>query len=133
KLLADERLGFARHYLEDLRKYRPYLLSEPEERVLTEKSVSGKAAWSRLFNELTSAIEVELDGRTTTLEEGLSRIAHPDSEVRATAAAAITKALQPGLRTRAYVYNTLMSDKSIDDRLRGYPSWITSRNLSNEA
>jgi oligoendopeptidase F len=133
KLLADDRIGFARHYLEDLRKYRPYLLSEPEERILTEKAVSGKGAWSRLFNELTSAIEIDLDGRTTTLEEGLSRIAHPDAEVRATAAAAITEGLRPGLRTRAYVYNTLMNDKAIDDRLRGYPSWITSRNLSNEA
>ena len=132
-LLADERIQFARHHLEDLRKYRPYLLSEPEERVLAEKSVSGRGAWSRLFNELTSAIEVQLDGRAATLEEALSRIASPDPEVRATTAAAVTAALEPGLRTRAYVYNTLLSDKAIDDRLRGYPSWITSRNLSNEA
>jgi oligoendopeptidase F len=133
KLLADERIGFARHYLEDLRKHRPYLLSEPEEKILTEKSVSGRAAWSRLFNEQTSAIEVELDGQPSTLEAALSRIASPDPEVRATTAAAVTKALQPGLRTRAYIYNTLLSDKAIDDRLRGYPSWITSRNLANEA
>ncbi|HEX4905419.1 MAG TPA: M3 family oligoendopeptidase [Acidimicrobiales bacterium] len=132
-LLADERIGFARHYLEDLRKHRPYLLSEPEEKILAEKSVSGRQAWSRLFNELTSAIEVELDGQTTTLEAALSRIASPDPEARAAAAAAITDALRPGLRTRAYVYNTLLSDKAIEDRLRGYPSWITSRNLSNEA
>ena len=133
KLLTDDRIAFARHYLEDLRKYRPYLLTEPEERILSEKAVSGRAAWSRLFNELTSSIEVDLDGRPATLEEALSRIASPDAEVRATAAAAVTDALKPGLRTRAYVYNTLMSDKATDDRLRGYPSWITSRNLSNEA
>ena len=37
------------------------------------------------------------------------------------------------MRTRAYVYNTILLDKSIEDRLRGYPSWISSRNLSNEA
>jgi oligoendopeptidase F len=133
KLLADERIGFARHYLEDLRKYRPFLLSEPEERILNEKSVSGRGAWSRLFNELTSAIEVELDGQVTTLEAGLSRLSAPDPEVRAAAAAAVTAGLKPGLRTRAYVFNTLLNDKAIDDRLRGYPSWITSRNLSNEA
>jgi oligoendopeptidase F len=133
ELLADDRLHFARHYLEDLRKMRPYLLTEPEERVLSEKAVTGRGAWSRLFSELTSAIEVEIDGRTTTLEEGLSRIQSPDPQVRADAAAAVTAALKPGLRTRAFVYNTLLADKATDDRLRGYPTWITSRNLSNEA
>jgi oligoendopeptidase F len=133
ELLADPALDVARHHLRSARRYRDHLLSEPEERILSEKSVSGEAAWSRLFNELTSAIEVQLDGRTATLEEGLSRLASPSPETRADAAAAVTEALRPGLRTRAYIYNTLMSDKSIDDRLRGYPSWISSRNLSNEA
>jgi len=132
-LLADDRLHFCRHYLLDLRKHRPYLLSEPEEKLLTEKAVTGRAAWSRLFNELTGAIEVELDGERTSLEAGLSRLSHPDPEVRAAAAAAVTEGLRPGLRTRAFVYNTLLADKATDDRLRGYPSWITSRNLSNEA
>src|SRR5262249_61833118 len=53
--------------------------------------------------------------------------------VRRTPAEAITVALEPGLRTRAFVFNTLLVDKPIDDRLRKYPSWIASRNLSNEA
>ena len=132
-LLADERLAFAAHHLRSERRYRDHLLTEPEERILTEKAVSGRSAWSRLFNELTSTIEVTLDGRTTTLEEGLSRLASPSPEARATAAAAVTEALRPGLRTRAYIFNTLLHDKAIDDRLRGYPSWISSRNLANEA
>src|SRR5918993_245354 len=50
-----------------------------------------------------------------------------------TTAEAVTEALAPGLRTRAYLYNTLLHDKAVDDRLRGYPTWATSRNLSNEA
>lgn len=133
RLLADERLVFAAHHLRAERRYRDHLLTEPEERILTEKSVTGRSAWSRLFNELTSTIEVELDGRTTTLEEGLSRLGSPSSEVRAEAAAAVTEALRPGLRTRAFVFNTLLHDKAVDDRLRGYPSWISARNLANEA
>jgi oligoendopeptidase F len=132
-LLADERLAFAAHHLRSERRYRDHLLTEPEERVLTEKSVTGRAAWSRLFNELTSTIDVELDGRATTLEEALSRLASPSPQVRAESAAAVTKALEPGLRTRAFVFNTLLHDKAVDDRLRNYPSWISSRNLSNEA
>ncbi len=133
QLLADERLAFAAHHLRSARRYRDHLLSEPEERILTEKSITGSSAWSRLFNELTSTIEVQLDGRTTTLEEGLSRLGSPSPETRAGAAAAVTEALRPGLRTRAFVFNTLLHDKAVDDRLRGYPTWISSRNLSNEA
>jgi len=52
---------------------------------------------------------------------------------RKEAAAAFTAALAPGLRTRAYVYNTLLADKATDDRLRKYPSWLASRNLANQA
>ncbi|MCU1378982.1 MAG: oligoendopeptidase pepF/M3 family [Acidimicrobiales bacterium] len=132
-LLADERLAFAAHHLRSERRYRQHLLTEPEERILTEKSVTGRGAWSRLFNELTSTIDIQLDGRTTTLEEGLSRLAAPSPEIRAEAAAAVTEGLRPGLRTRAYIFNTLLHDKAVDDRLRAYPTWISSRNLANEA
>jgi oligoendopeptidase F len=148
ELLADERLAFCAHHLRNLRRYRDHVLSEPEERVLTETSVAGASAWVRLFDELSSAIEVDLpaelvggggDGAdaggnvAVSLEQGLSLLQHPDREVRATAAAAVTAGLAPGLRTRAYVFNTLLLDKSVDDRLRSYPTWVSSRNLSNEA
>ncbi len=133
ELLADPRLAFAAHYLRSALRYRPHLLSEPEEIVLTEKSVTGRSAWERLFDEQISAITVQLDGQTTTLEAGLARLHAPDRSVRQAAAAAVTEALQPGLRTRGFVLNTLLADKSIDDRMRHFSSWIASRNLSNEA
>ncbi|MEA2457124.1 MAG: oligoendopeptidase, partial [Thermoleophilaceae bacterium] len=60
ELLADEGLDFCRHYLEKARRYRPHLLTEPEERLLAEKSVTSRAAWTRLFSEVTSAITVQL-------------------------------------------------------------------------
>jgi oligoendopeptidase F len=60
-------------------------------------------------------------------------LAAPDPEVRRVAAQAVTDALQPGLRTRAYIFNTLLHDKAVDDRLRTFPTWISSRNLANEA
>jgi len=143
ELLADERLAFCAHHLRTLRRYRDHLLSEPEERVLTEKSVSGAPAWIRLFNELTSAVEVVLPARlvggdgdepvTAGLEQGLSLLSHPDREVRRTAAEAVTAGLAPGLRTRAFVFNTLLVDKAVEDRLRSYPTWLSARNLANEA
>ncbi len=132
-LLADERLEFCAHYLRAARRYRPHLLSEPEERIMAEKAVTGRSAWSRLFSELTSTITVDLDGDTVSLEQGLSQLQSPDRDVRRRAAEAVTAGLEPGLRTRAYVFNTLLADKSTDDRLRHYPSWLASMNLANEA
>ena len=132
-MLADPALDHYRHWLESVRRYRPYLLSEPEEKIVTEKTVSGSSAWSRLHSELLSSLRVTLDGEEVSIETALSRLYRPEREIRQEAAEAMTAALAPGLRTRAYVYNTILLDKSIDDRLRGYPSWISSRNLSNEA
>ena len=147
ELLATEGLDFCRHYLATLRRYRPHLLTQPEERVLAEKRVTGESAWERLFSELVSAIEVDAprasaptagsngEGATerVALDAALSRLTSPDREIRRTTAQAVTDALSPGLRTRAYLFNTLLHDKAVDDRLRGYRSWISSRNLSNEA
>jgi oligoendopeptidase F len=164
ELLADPGLDFCRHHLRNVRRYREHLLSEPEEKILSEKSLTGATAWARLFEELTSAIEVELPIRSHPPEEidaaersggtgdgvgaggdgvggservaldvALSRLALPDREVRRAAAEAVTAALAPGLRTRAYVLNTLLADKSVDDRLRRYPNWLAARNLANEA
>jgi oligoendopeptidase F len=132
ELLAHGGLDFCRHYLRTARRYRPHLLSEPEELILTEKSLSGAGAWTRLFGELTSAIEVELE-QTVTLDVALARLASPSREVRQESAAAVTRALEPGLRTRAFIFNTLLVDKATDDRLRHYPHWLAARNLSNEA
>ncbi len=148
-LLSDPALDFCAHHLRSMHRYRDHMLSEPEEQLLTEKSVSGASAWVRLFDEQTSAITVELpaamlgddregdaeggDTMIAPLEAGLSMLQHPDRAVRRTAADAVTAGLEPGLRTRAFIFNTLLLDKSVDDRLRRYPTWVSERNLSNEA
>ena len=131
-LLADDELDKWRHWLRSLRKFRPYLLTEPEEKIFTEKSVSGVSAWGRLHEELLGAIRVQLDGDDVGLEEAMSKLYSGDRDLRQRAAGAVTEALEPGLRTRTYVFNTIVLDKSIDDRLRGYETWISSRNLRNE-
>ncbi len=132
QLLADEALDHWRHHLQSLRKFRPYLLTEPEEKVLTEKTVSGVSAWSRLYEEQLGALRVSLDGEDLSLETAMSRLYEADRDVRRKASDAIAEALGPGLRTRTFVFNTILLDKSIDDRLRGYPTWLSSRNLANE-
>lgn len=131
-LLADEALERWRHWLWTVRRFRPYVLTEPEEKILTEKAVSGVSAWDRLFDELTGALKVELDGNEVGFEEAMSKLYSADRDQRRGAAEAVTVTLEPGLRTRAFVFNTIVVDKSIDDRLRGLPTWISARNLSND-
>jgi oligoendopeptidase F len=133
ELLTSPALAFCRHYLRSARRYRPHLLSEPEEKIMAEKSISSQSAWGRLFGELTAALRVELDGEDAPLEVALSRLQSPDRQVRRGAAEAVSKTLEPGLRTRAFIYNTLVHDKAVEDRLRSYKHWLASRNLENEA
>jgi oligoendopeptidase F len=135
ELLAGEDSGFFAHYLRTERRYRPYLLTEPEERILAEKGISGASAWTRLFAELMSSLEVRLPAgdEPVSLEQALALLSGPDRDERRGAAEAVTTALEPGLRTRAFIFNTLLHDKAVDDRLRSYPDWLTARNLANEA
>ncbi len=77
-LLPAPELDFCRHFLRSARRYRPHLLSEPEEKVLAEKSISSQSAWGRLFGELTASLRVELDGDEVPLEVALSRLQAPD-------------------------------------------------------
>ncbi|MEA2181364.1 MAG: oligoendopeptidase, partial [Solirubrobacteraceae bacterium] len=95
----------------------------------------GRSAWSRLFSEQVSALSVSLPGQEepVTLDGALARLMSSDRDVRRGAADAVTDALAPGLRTRAFIFNTLLHDKAVDDRLRKYPNWLADRNLANEA
>jgi oligoendopeptidase F len=155
QLLTGDGLEFCAHHLRNVRRYREHLLSEPEEKILAEKALTGASAWTRLFEELTSAIEVTLagddadagasasnsaeaaggdgGGAKVALDVALSRLALADREARRASAEAVTAALEPGLRTRAFLFNTLLADKATDDRLRSYPHWLAERNLANEA
>jgi len=133
ELLSAEELEFCRHYLRSARRYRPHLLTEPEEMIMAEKTISAESAWARLFGELVAALRVPVEGQEVPLDVALSRLQDPDREIRRTVAESVSAALEPGLRTRAFIYNTLVHDKAVDDRLRHYPHWLASRNLANEA
>src|SRR6266849_5042490 len=125
RLYADPDAVRYRHMVEEARKFRPHQLSEPEERVLTDFSPVGNAAWNRLFEELCARIRVDLDAKQLPLEEALVRLREPDRKVRREASGAITTALGQDLKTRGYIFNVNLGEKQIDDRLRHFPSWIS--------
>jgi oligoendopeptidase F len=130
--LSDAALARYRHWLEVVRMFRPHLLSEPEEKILDEKSVTGRSAWDRFFDEANAAARYELDGETLTRDQVLNRLYAGDRELRKRAAGVFTTGLKDLARTNTYIFNTILADKASDDRLRKYPSWISARNLSNQ-
>jgi oligoendopeptidase F len=133
ELLSDDGLAFCAHHLRSIRRYRPHLLTEPEETILAEKAISSESAWARLFGEVVAALKVPLDSDEVALDVALSRLQDSDRDTRRTVAEAVSATLEPGLRTRAFIYNTLVHDKAVEDRLRSYPHWLAARNLANEA
>ncbi len=132
KLLESSHLSPYKHYLELQRLHKPHLLDESEEKILSEKSVTGRQAWNRFFDELLGAARFQFDDQKVTLQEILAKLYKPDREVRKQAALSLTATLEQHLRQLTYVFNTVLSDKCSDDRLRHYPHWLASRNLSNE-
>src|SRR5258705_10011827 len=97
ELLQADGLDTARHYLRTVRRYRPHLLTEPEEKLMSEKAVTGRDAWTRLFSELTSAVQVDVDGEDVALDVALAKLMSPDRELRKRVQQAVTDALQPTL------------------------------------
>ena len=132
ELLDDERLSFCRHYLQVARLQKPYLLSEPEEKIIIEKSNTGRSAWNRLFDESISDMRFMVAESALTQQQVLARLHDKDRTTRKEAASAFTEGLRGNLRTLTFIFNTILADKALDDRLRGYPSWISARNMSNE-
>ncbi|MCY3719432.1 MAG: M3 family oligoendopeptidase [Anaerolineaceae bacterium] len=130
--LAQSELAHFRHYLEAERRYKPHLLSEPEEKLLVEKAVTGREAWNRFFSQLMGAARYELRGEELTQSEVLSKLFDTDRELRREAAEAVTAGLQDQAMQLTYVFNVLAADKASEDRQRAYDTWVSSRNLSNK-
>lgn len=131
-LIDDLLLSRWRHWLIVSRRFKPHLLTEPEEKILAEKSVNGAKAWTRYFDETLASTLFEWEGGTVPAEVILRQLYAPDREVRRRAAASLTRGLRGVQRTTTFVLNTLLAEKSSDDRLRKYPTWITARNMENQ-
>ncbi len=130
ELLSSSALDRYRHYLEAARRYRPYLLSRKEEELLAELGPVRRSSWNGLFEKVLAHEKFGPDQKTQ--EEILAELYSPDRERRKAAAAAMTKGLEDNIHVLTHTFNTVLADKMIEDRLRSYPSWISSMNLANE-
>ena len=129
--LRDPSLAYYEPWLRDLRAMRPYQLSDELETLLHEKSITGHAAWNRLFDETMARLSFEVDGEALTLEGALHLLSDKDRGKRAAAAQALAGVFRAGLPLFALVTNTLAKDKEIEDRLRGFADIAQSRHIAN--
>ncbi len=130
RLLAADETAPYRHFLQNIRKYRQHLLSESRESLLLEIAPVGNESWLTLFEKLMGHLEFGESNRSE--EEVLSDLYDADREVRKAAAQELTEGLESQLHILSHIFNTILAGKMIDDRMRNYPSWVSSRNLSNE-
>ena len=129
--LADPALARWSPWLRDLRVFRPHELSDELEKLLHEKEVTGRSAWSRLFDETVAGMKVPVRGEDLTVSAALNKLSDRDRGVRQDAAAAIGAAFEGNIRLFSLVTNTLAKDKEIVDTWRRYPRPASARNRSN--
>ncbi len=135
-LVADPVLVDYAHFLRTVRRFKPHLLSEDEERVLVRKSVSGPAAFAQLYDELTGSLRfrVLVDGAEHVLTDGevMALLHHPDRELRRRALRAFLDEYAAHQLPLAAVTNALVLDHRIDCELRDYQDLAAPTHLANE-
>jgi oligoendopeptidase F len=138
RVLSLSELANYRHYVTSTRAFSPYRLSEQEEVILEECANTGSRAFERLYEEVTSNQMYRLrrtpDGPVEEMAQPivLDLLRDPSREVRQAAADAFTTGLQEMQRVLVFSYNTLLQDKAVNDRLRGYERPEQDRHLANE-
>ncbi|MCC5942655.1 MAG: M3 family oligoendopeptidase [Balneolaceae bacterium] len=132
KIIESSQLSSWKNYLEVSRRYKDHTLSEDAEKVMSAKSVTGRAAWNRYFDETIGAARFEYEGDKLPEQEVLSKLHNPDREVRRKAHESLTKGFKEHGRSLTFIFNTILADKYTNDRLRNYENWIDSRNLANQ-
>ena len=130
KFLTAEETATYHHYLSRLRRYAPHLLSVPEETLLVDLAPAGRQSWLTLFEKILAHTRFGKQGRTE--QEVLADLYAPERTVRKEAALELASGLEGQLHVLTHIFNTVMAEKMIQDRIRRYPAWISSRNLDNE-
>ena len=128
---ASPPLSYYRPWLNDIRKDKPFQLDDAIEQLFHEKSVSGRSAWNRLFDETIASLRFKVGDQELTLEPTLNRLQEPDARTRKTAAEALATVFSQHLRTFGLITNTLAKDKAIQDKWRGFTDVAQSRHLAN--
>jgi len=131
--LLNESAALAayRPWIRDQRVMRPHQLADDLERLLHEKSVAGRSAWVRLYDQTLAGLRFPMNGEMLTSTQVLDRMSSRDPAERKDAAHSLGTVLSENGSLFAYITNTLAKDKDIEDRWRGFDRPVSARNLRN--
>ena len=144
KSLSDEEankyiaaVGDLSYFLESIRRFKPYTLSEPEEKIINLKDVNGSEGLARIYDILTNGFEFELEiegeVKTLTRDALTQHYRSPSPEVRAATYQELYRVYGESRRVLAQIYAFLARDWWNEQvELRGYASPIAVRNLGND-
>ncbi len=136
ELTNDPLIAADRHYLVAMRRFGPHTLSEPEERMLSERSPAATNAWHTLYSRVTSTLETPFDNGDGDESHGIDRLLSymrdPRRQVRHDALKTLYAMLEPHAPVLAHCYDTLVGDRLAMDKLRGYAAPMDQTHLRNE-
>ena len=129
--------GDVRYHLETIRRYKPHTLTEPEEKVINIKNVTGRSAVNTLYDVVTNGLTftMKVSGKRHTLNrEGLmSYVRSPKAAVRQAAYQELYRVFSAQRDVLGEMYKTLVNDwKNENVSLRHFTSPIAARNLGND-
>jgi oligoendopeptidase F len=125
------------YYLESLRRFKPYTLSEPEEKLINLKDVNGSSALVELYEMITNrfSFSLEVGGEVKEMTRGELSVhfRDPSPERRAAAYQELFRVYQEQDVVLAQIYSHLVRDWASENVvLRGFDSPVAVRNLSND-
>jgi oligoendopeptidase F len=129
--------GDMRYHLETIRRYTPHTLTEPEEKIINTKNVTGRSAVNTLYDVVTNGLTFMLNvgGKKKVLNrEGLmTYVRSPKAAVRQAAYQELYRVFSVQRDVLGEMYKTLVNDwKSENVGLRRFPSPLAARNLGND-
>ncbi|WP_343562120.1 M3 family oligoendopeptidase [Kiloniella sp. b19] len=130
-LIRETGLAVYEPWLRDLRAQRDHQLDDEMERLLLDKSVSGRSAWVRLFDETMASLRFPFQGQELASAELLNKLTSRDGAERKEAAQSFGRVLGQNIRLFAHITNTLAKDKETEDSWRKFSRPISGRNLDN--
>ena len=130
--LKDKHVAFYKPFIERVRKYKKYELSEAVEEILLEKSVTSSEAWVRLYEETSSRLVYTVDGKNYNDAEISKLTLDKDAKLRHKAGAEINRVAKENAPLFTLVYNMVMKDKAIEDEKRGFKAPVSARNLAED-
>lgn len=132
ELLKDKKVSYYKYWIKRVRKFKKYELSEPEEQILLEKSLTSGDAWVRLYEETSSRLTFTVDGKEYNDAELSKLLLDKDAALRLKAGKEMNRVLYQNSHLFTFIYNMVMKDKAIEDDKRGFKSPVAARNMRED-